>query len=138
MLARSWPCMKREMAIFDGRHPDIRVLVNNPGANIATHEYLGYRYGPASVGNTDLGTDREVPHSGFDQFFCLRRTVNMDWLCALSIPRQRQERSEARGVIVVMVRNKNRSDVSDLNTRLRETPRDAVPGVNNVMRAVDG
>ena len=37
----------------------------------------------------------------------------------------------------MMVRNKNRSDLSDINTSLRKTPRDTVAGINDIMRPVD-
>ena len=58
------------MAVFDGRHLDVRVLVNHPGADIMTEEHLGYRYGAASVGDPDLSTNSEILHSGLDQFYC--------------------------------------------------------------------
>jgi hypothetical protein len=38
----------------------------------------------------------------------------------------------------MMVRNKNRSDLSDVNTSLRKTPCDAVAGINDIVCAVDG
>jgi hypothetical protein len=41
-------------------------------------------------------------------------------------------------VIVMMVRNKNRSDLSDINTSLRKAASDAVTGINDIMRPVDG
>jgi hypothetical protein len=37
-----------------------------------------------------------------------------------------------------MVRNKDRSDLSDVNAGLRKTPRDTVAGINDIMRSVDG
>ena len=41
-------------------------------------------------------------------------------------------------MIVMMVRNKNHSDLSDINTSLRKTPCDTVAGINDIMRPVDG
>jgi hypothetical protein len=36
-----------------------------------------------------------------------------------------------------MVRDKNRSDLSDINTGLRKTPCDAIAGINDIMRSID-
>jgi hypothetical protein len=41
-------------------------------------------------------------------------------------------------VIVMMVRNENRSDLSDISTSLRQTACDAVAGIDDIVRAVDG
>jgi hypothetical protein len=41
-------------------------------------------------------------------------------------------------VIVMMVRDKNSSDFSDIDTRLRNTACDPVAGINNIMRPVNG
>ncbi len=44
VLAGSRAFMEIKMAVFDGRHLDVRVLVNHPGADIMTEEHLSYRY----------------------------------------------------------------------------------------------
>ena len=88
MLAGSRAFMESKMAVFDGRHLDVRVLVDHPGANIVTEEQLGYRHGATAVGNPDLGADGEILHSGFDQLFCPGRAIDVDRLRALAIPRQ--------------------------------------------------
>ena len=36
-------------------------------------------------------------------------------------------------MIVMMVRNKDRSDLSDINTSLRKTARDAVAGIDDII-----
>jgi len=41
-------------------------------------------------------------------------------------------------VIIMMERNKNRTDLSDINTGFRDTPCDTVAGINDIMRSVDG
>jgi hypothetical protein len=61
----------------------------------------------------------------------------MDWLCALSVPRRGHQRSKACCVIVMMVRDKNDSDISDLNTRLCDTACDPVSSIDDIMCAVD-
>jgi hypothetical protein len=38
----------------------------------------------------------------------------------------------------MVVGDKNNSDLSDVDTGLGNTPSDAVTGINNVMRAVNG
>jgi hypothetical protein len=130
--------MESKMAVFDGRNFDVRVLVNHPGANIMTEEHPGYRYGATSIGNPDLGTYGEILHSGLDQLFCPGRAIDVDRLRALAIPRQGHQSTKARGVIIMMVRNKDCSDLSDINTGLRKTPCDTVAGINDIMRSVDG
>jgi hypothetical protein len=40
-------------------------------------------------------------------------------------------------VIVMMVCNKNHSDLSDINTSFRKTARDAVACINDIMHPVD-
>ena len=61
----------------------------------------------------------------------------MDRFGTISIPRNRQQRTKARRVIVMMMSDKNSSDLSDINTSLRKTACDAVAGINDVMRPVD-
>ncbi len=103
-----------------------------------TEEHLGYRYGATSVGNPDLGTDSEILHSGLDQLFCPGRAIDIDRFGALLIPRNRHQRTKARCVIVMMMRDKNSSDLPNVNTSFCKTPRDAVAGINDIMRPVDG
>jgi hypothetical protein len=94
VLAGSRAFMKSKMAVFDGRHLDIRVFINNPGADIMTEEDVGYRHAAASVRNPDLGTDGEILDSGLDQLFCPGRARDMDRFGALLIPRRRQQRPD--------------------------------------------
>ena len=110
VLASSRTFMEIEMAVFDGRHLDIRVLVNHTRANIMTEEHLVYRQRATSVGDPDLGTDGVILHSGFDQLFGPGRAIDMDRLGALLIPRDRQQRTETGCVIVVMMSDKDNSD----------------------------
>jgi hypothetical protein len=51
---------------------------------------------------------------------------------------QGHQRTKARCVIVVMVRNKNYSDLSEINTSLPKTACDTVTGINDIMQPVDG
>ena len=83
--------MEIKMAVFDGRHLDVRALVNHPGADIMPEEHLGDRYGAACVGNPDLSTNGEILHSGRDQLYCPRRAVDIDRFGAILIPRNRQQ-----------------------------------------------
>ena len=55
-----------------------------------------------------------------------------------SFPGQGHQRTEASRLIVMMVRNKNRSNLSDFYTSLRNTARGAVTGINDIMHPVDG
>jgi hypothetical protein len=41
-------------------------------------------------------------------------------------------------MIVMMMCNKNRSYLSDIDTSLRNAPCDAVAGINDIMRPVNG
>jgi hypothetical protein len=130
--------MERKMAVFDGRHLDVRVLVNHPVANVMTEEQLGYRHCATSVGNPDLGTNGKIPHSGLHQLFCPGRAIDVNRLRTLTIPRQRHQGTKARCVIVMMMRNKNCSDLSDINTSFRKTTCDTIAGINDIMRPIDG
>src|SRR5262245_60192767 len=130
--------MESNMAVFDCPHLDARVLVIHPGADIVTDEYLGDRHGATSVGDPDLSTYGEVLHGGFDQFCCPGRAIDVNRLRPLTIPGQGHQRAKARRVIVMMVCNKNGSDLSDIDTSFRKTTRSAVAGINNIMRSVDG
>jgi hypothetical protein len=103
-----------------------------------TRENLGYRHSATSVGNPDLGTYGEIPHSGLNQLFCSRRTIDDDRLRSLAIPRQGHQGTKTCRVIVMMMRNKNRSDLSDINTRFRKAACDTIAGINDIMRPVDG
>ena len=51
MLSRSGPFVETEVSIFDRRHFDIIILVNQPGIDIVTKEQLLNRYGATSVSN---------------------------------------------------------------------------------------
>src|SRR5262249_21187123 len=130
------------MAVFNGSYLDICVLIDQPGADIMTEEHIGYRHRAASVRYPDLGTNAAILHSSFDQLFCPGWAIDVDWLRTLAIPRQGHEGTEACCVIVVMVRNKNRSDLPDIYTRLRNTAAatvaDTVAGINNIIRVVNG
>jgi hypothetical protein len=129
--------MKIKMAVFDGRHFDVHVLVNHPSANIMSEEHLGYRYRAASVGNPDLSTDGEILHSGLDQLYGLVRAIDIDRFAAILIPRNRQQRAKTGRVIVMMVSDKNSSDLSNIDTSFRKTACDAIARVNNVQCVVD-
>ena len=137
VLAGSRAFMEIKMAVFDGRHLDVRVLINHPGADIMTEEYLGYRHAATSVGNPDLGTDSEILNSGLDQLCCPGRAIDMDRFSAILIPRHRQQRTKTSRVIVMMVSDKNNADFPDVDTSFRKTPRDAVARINDIMRPVD-
>jgi len=41
-------------------------------------------------------------------------------------------------MIVMMVRNENDSDLSYINPRLRNSPYDTIPGINDIVGAIDG
>jgi hypothetical protein len=103
-----------------------------------TEKHLGYRYRASAIGYPDLGTYSEILHGGLDQLFGPGRAIDMDRLGALAIPRQGHQRTETRCVVVMVVRNKNQSDLSDINTSLCQTACGAVAGINDIMRAVDG
>jgi hypothetical protein len=61
----------------------------------------------------------------------------MDRLRTLAIPRQGHQRTKASRVIVMMVRNENRSNLSQINTSLRNAACGAVAGINDIMRPVN-
>jgi hypothetical protein len=130
--------MESEMAVFNRCDLDVRVFVNQPGADVVTEEHMVYRHCAASIRDSDLGTNAEILHSRVDQFFCSRWPIDMDRFRTLAIPRRRHQRTKSRRVIVMMVRDENNSDLSYINTRLRNTPDDTVAGINAIVRAVDG
>src|SRR5919108_466542 len=138
VLAGSRAFMESKMAVFGGRHLDVRVVVNHPGANVMTEEQPGYRYGATAVSNPDLGTYGEILYSGPDQLFSPGRAIDVDRFRALAIPRQGHQRTKSSCVIIMMVCNKNRSDLSDINTGLRKTPCDGIAGIDDIMRSIDG
>src|SRR6185503_12225938 len=129
--------MEIKMAVFDGRHLDVRVLVNHPRANIMTKEHLRYRHGATSVSNSDLSTNGVILHGGLDQLCCPGRAVDIDGLGTLSAPRNRQQRTKARRVIVMMMSDKNRSNFSEIYTSLRKTTGNTVAGINEIMCPID-
>ncbi len=129
--------MESKMAVFDRRHFDVRVLVNHAGADIMTEKHLDYRYAAASIGNPDLGTDGEILHSGLDQLFCSGRTIDIDRFGAILIPRNRQQRTKTSRVIVVVMSDKYSSDLPNVNASFCKTPRDAIAGINDIMRPVN-
>jgi hypothetical protein len=53
------------------------------------------------------------------------------------IPRNRQQRAETGCVIVVVMSDKYCSDLPNVNANFCNTPRDAVAGINDIMRAVN-
>jgi hypothetical protein len=57
---------------------------------------------------------------------------------AILIPRNRQQRAETGGVIVVVMSDKYSSDLPNVNTGFCNTPRDPIARINYVMRPVDG
>jgi hypothetical protein len=57
---------------------------------------------------------------------------------AILIPRNRQQRTETGRVIVVMMSDKDSSDFANVDSGFRKTPRDAVAGIDYIMRPVDG
>jgi len=97
-----------------------------------TEEHLGDRNGPTSVGNPDLGTYGEVLHRRLDQVFCPGRTVDIDWLSPLVILCIGHQRTKTRRMIIMVMREKNSSDVADVDPGFRQTARDSVAGVNNI------
>jgi hypothetical protein len=50
VLAGGGSLMEIKMTVFHGRYLDIRVLINYPGTDIMTEEYLCYRYAAPSIG----------------------------------------------------------------------------------------
>ena len=60
----------------------------------------------------------------------------MDRLGAILIPRNRQQRTKPGCVIVVMVSDKYCSDLPNVNASFGNTPRDAIAGINDIMRPV--
>ena len=55
-----------KMAVFNGRHFDICVLIDQPGADIMTEEHIGYRHRAASVRYPDLGADAAILDGSLD------------------------------------------------------------------------
>src|SRR5262245_57346792 len=138
VLTGSGPLVKGKMAVFDSRHLDVLILVEHPGANVMTEEQFSDRYGTTPVSYPDFGTNREILHSGFDQLFCPGRAIDVNRLRSLAIPGHGHQGTKASCMIVMMVGNKNCSDLPDIYTSLRNTPCDAVAGINDIVCPVDG
>jgi hypothetical protein len=59
-------------------------------------------------------------------------------LRTLTIPGHGHQRPKTSCVIVMMVRNKNSSDLSNINACVRKAASNTVTGINDVMCSVDG
>ena len=88
MLAGSLAFVKAEVGVLDRGHFDIGILVKRPGSSIMAVEYLSDRFAAPAVGDPDFGADAVIMDRRFDQFLRARRTVDVDRLGALAIPRQ--------------------------------------------------
>jgi hypothetical protein len=62
----------------------------------------------------------------------------MDRFGAILIPCNQKQCTKTSRVIVVMVSDKNSSNLSKVDTTFRKTPRNAVARINYIMRPVDG
>jgi hypothetical protein len=65
------------------------------------------------------------------------RAIDIDRFGAILIPRNRQQCTKTGRVIVMMVSDKNSSDLSNIDTSFRKTACDAIARVNNVQCVVD-
>jgi hypothetical protein len=90
--------METEMGIFDCGHLDIGILVNHSGSDVVTEEQLLNGYRAASIGNSDFGADGEVLHRGLHQIFRPGRTIDIDRLSPLVVPRDRHQRTQTGSV----------------------------------------
>jgi hypothetical protein len=132
-----WDSLEIKMGVFDSCHRDVGVLVDHPGADIMTEEQFADRYSAASIGNSDISADSEVLHRGLDEVFRVWGAVDIDGFGSLIIPSDRHQRTDSCGVIIVMVRDEYRSDISNVESRLRNSARDTVPSVDNIQGAID-
>ena len=102
-----------------------------------SEEHLRDRHGAAAVADPDLGADGEILHRGFDQIFRPRRTIDVDRLGTVLIPRDRHKRAEPCSVIVMMMGNEDRPDVAGVNAGLGQSARGPVAGIDDIGRVVD-
>ena len=130
--------MEIKMAVFDGRHFDIGILVDHAGADVATEKHLSNWDCPASIADPDLRTLGEILHGCLDQSIRPGRSIDVDRFCAILKPRHRQQCTKTCRVIIVMVGEENSSDVPTVDTGLRKTICDAIASVNDIMCSVDG
>src|SRR5215813_13270585 len=66
VLPRSQALVESKMAVFNGRHFGICILIDHPGANIMTEEHIGYRHRAASVRYPDLGASAAILDGSLD------------------------------------------------------------------------
>jgi hypothetical protein len=101
------------------------------------NEHLRNRRGNAPVGNSDLGTNVEILHSSPDKRFGRGRAIDIDRFGAILIPRGRHQPTEPRSMIVVMMGEKHRGQIADINVSFRKPAGDAVAGIDKIVHLID-
>ena len=112
------------MSVFGGSHLDVCVLINRAGSLIVTKEHLGYRHDSCSITDSYVRTHGECLHKRLDECRRSRRAIDVDRLSAIQIIFDRQQLTEAAGVIVVRMRDEDIVNVADADTSPLQTARD--------------
>src|SRR6185437_16025812 len=120
------------MRVLSCRHLHVAVLIHDARIDVVTEKDLSDRYRTASIGDSDLRANGEVLHVCLDELFRPRRPVHIDRLRALVVPGGGHQRAETRRMIIMMVREENDSDVSNVEASLGNTARGPVAGIDYI------
>jgi hypothetical protein len=72
--------METVMGVFDGRHSDVGIPVDNAWRNIVPKEDLRNWHSPAAICDPNVGTLLEVLRSGLDECFRSGWAIDIDRL----------------------------------------------------------
>src|SRR5262245_44207317 len=130
--------MELVMRVFSSSHRAVRMTINLACANIMTKEYLSNRHRDAAVGNSDLSTDIEQLHNRFDERLRWGWAIHIDRFRKILIPCGRDQRTETSRVVIMMMRDKNRGDLANVNAGFCQPTRNTIAGIHEIMRAING
>src|SRR5438874_1384581 len=102
-----------EMGVLDGRHLNVRILIDDAGSRVATEEHLGNRNGAGAVAYSDVRAYRQVVHQSLDRRRGTGRAVNRDGVCALEVVFGRKQAPQASGMVAMRMSNEDGVDVSN-------------------------
>jgi len=127
MVAR-WPAAAADQKRFEKRplivgHQSANQSCPPPKSSLeSTHDSHVNRLST----RPNLGADGEILYSSLHQIFGPGRAVDVDGCRPLIVPGGGHQRTEARGVVVVTMRDEDRADVANVESSLCNPARDSV------------
>jgi hypothetical protein len=100
-------------------------------------EHLRYRYAATSIRNPNFGAYAEILDRSLDQVFCPRRAIHIDRLGTLVVPGDGHQRSEPGSVIIMMMGEKDGSNIPNIKSSFRNPTRRSVASVNDIEGSID-